>query len=82
MLIHLVPPGQLGKYFGLYNVGRKLSVIGVITFGVLADLELPDVTILGHTLNAVGPRLGMLVQVVLLSLGILLIYKVDMGDGR
>jgi UMF1 family MFS transporter len=73
LLVELVPPGQVGKYFGLYNVGRKLSMIGVVLFGLVADLELPG---LAHG----GYRLGLLLQLVLLSGGLLCIYKVEAPD--
>ena len=80
LLVRLVPPGQLGKYFGLYNVGHKLSMIGLVTFGVLADAHIADVQVFGRTLNAMGYRLGLAAQVVLLSAGIACIWRVRMED--
>jgi len=82
MLIALVPPGQLGKYFGLYNVGRKFSLIGLLAFGVLSDLELPDLTILGHVLDKMGYRLGMAFQSLLLIVGTWCIWRVKMDNGH
>ncbi|MHC4480399.1 MAG: MFS transporter [Planctomycetota bacterium] len=73
MLVELAPPGQIGKYFGLYNVGHKLSMIGVVVFGLMADLELRGIP-------AGGYRVGMLLQIVLLSVGLVCIYKVEMPD--
>jgi len=73
MLVELVPPGQIGKYFGLYNVGHKLSMIGVVVFGLLADVEFAGIP-------AGGYRLGLLVQVFLLGAGLLCIYKVEVPD--
>ncbi len=73
LLVQLVPPGQVGKYFGLYNVGHKLSVIGALAFGLLADVEVPGTRTGGY-------RLGVLFQLILLSGGLFCIYKVG-GDG-
>lgn len=69
LLVDLVPPGQVGKYFGLYNVGHKLSMIGAVVFGLLADLRVPGIP-------AGGYRLGLLFQLLLLSAGMVCIYKV------
>ncbi len=69
LLVELVPQGQLGKYFGLYNVGHKLSVIGAVLFGLLADVR-----IAGHP--TAGYRLGLLVQVPFVLIGLVCIYKV------
>lgn len=73
MLVELVPPGQIGKFFGLYNVGHKLSMIGVVVFGLLADLHIRGVP-------AGGYRVGLLVQVVLFTVGLMCIYKVETPD--
>ncbi len=73
MLVELVPPGQIGKYFGLYNVGHKLSMIGVVVFGLVADLDIGGIP-------AGGYRLGLLLQIVLLSFGLACIYNVEMPD--
>ncbi|MCK4374945.1 MAG: MFS transporter, partial [Candidatus Brocadiae bacterium] len=73
MLVELVPPGQIGKYFGLYNVGHKLSMIGVVVFGLAADLDIGSIP-------AGGYRLGLLLQIVLLSFGLACIYNVEMPD--
>ncbi len=69
LLVELVPEGQVGKYFGLYNVGHKLSVIGAVLFGLLADVR-----IAGHP--TAGYRLGLLVQVPFVLIGLVCIYKV------
>ncbi len=74
LLVELAPPGQIGKYFGLYNVGHKLSIIGPVAFGVVADLRIPGI-------EAGGYRLGLLLQTVLLSMGLVCIYKVRPADG-
>ncbi|MFO8007574.1 MAG: MFS transporter [Candidatus Brocadiia bacterium] len=74
LLVELVPEGQLGKYFGLYNVGHKLSVIGAVLFGLLADLRI------GGSPTA-GYRLGLLVQVPFVLIGLVCIYRVgEDGD--
>jgi len=73
LLLELVPGGQVGKYFGLYNVGHKLSMIGAVTFGLLADVRIPG-------LVAGGYRLGLLLQLLLLSAGLICIYKVVPED--
>jgi len=71
MLVELVPSGQVGKFFGLYNLGHKLSMIGMVAFGLLADLSIAGI-------QAGGYRVGLLVQVVLFTVGMMCIYKVEM----
>ena len=73
LLVQIVPDGQVGKYFGLYNVGHKLSMFGAVAFGLLADLEIPGV-------HAGGYRLGLLAQLLFLTVGLVCIYKVG-ADG-
>ena len=73
LLLTLAPPGQVGKYFGLYNVGHKLSIIGIFLFGMLADLDIPAIP-------AGGYRAGLLVQVVAMAAGAILIWKVKVHD--
>ncbi len=73
LLVQLVPAGQVGKYFGLYNVGHKLSVFGAVAFGLLADVEIPGI-------HAGGYRVGLLAQLVFLTIGLVCIYKVG-ADG-
>ena len=73
MLLSLAPPGQIGKYFGLYNVGHKLSMIGMVLFGVLADIPI------GGTI-AGGYRAGVLAQLVCMGVGFILISKVSLKD--
>ena len=64
-----MPEGQIGKYFGLYNVGHKLSMIGAVVFGITADMHV-------GSLPAGGYRLGLLLQLFLLSTGLMCIYQV------
>jgi len=73
MLLSLAPPGQVGKYFGLYNVGHKLSMIGTALFGIVADVEVPG-------MHAGGYRAGLLLQVVSMAVGMALIWKVRVDD--
>ena len=73
MLLSLVPPGQVGKYFGLYNVGHKLSMIGTVLFGLLADVPLRGVP-------AYGYRAAVLVQLFCMAAGLCLIWKVKLSD--
>lgn len=73
LLLTLSPSGQVGKYFGLYNVGHKLSIIGILLFGLLADLHIPSIP-------AGGYRLGLLVQLVSMTAGAILIWKVKVHD--
>lgn len=68
MLLDLCPPGQVGKYFGLYNVGHKLSMVGILLFGLLADVDVPG-------LEAGGYRAGLLIQVVTMAAGAACILK-------
>ncbi len=68
MLLDLCPPGQVGKYFGLYNVGHKLSMVGILLFGLLADIDIAG-------LEAGGYRAGMLVQILTMSAGAACILK-------
>jgi UMF1 family MFS transporter len=75
LLIELVPPGQIGKYFGLYNVGHKLSMIGAVAFGLLADVRISSIP-------AGGYRLGLLSQTVLLAAGIACIWRVKVENGK
>jgi len=37
LLVSLAPPDELGEYFGLYGVTQKLSIIGTMLFGWVAD---------------------------------------------
>jgi len=75
LLVELVPDGQMGKYFGLYNVGHKLSMVGAVVFGVTADLRIGP-------LPAGGYRLGLLLQLFLLTAGLICIYKIGRPDER
>ena len=69
LLLELAPPGQVGKYFGLYNVGHKLSMVGAVVFGLMADTTIKGIP-------AGGYRLGLLLQLFLLSAGMVCIYMV------
>ncbi|MEO0480601.1 MAG: MFS transporter [Planctomycetota bacterium] len=37
LLLLMIPREKIGEYFGLYGITTKVSVIGSLTFGVLAD---------------------------------------------
>jgi MFS-type transporter involved in bile tolerance (Atg22 family) len=67
LLLDLAPPGQVGKYFGLYNVCKKLSMIGVLMFGIIADITVPGIP-------AGGYRAGLLVQSVTMAVGAAFIF--------
>jgi UMF1 family MFS transporter len=82
LLVRLVPERQVGKYFGLYDVGRKLALVGMVMFGVLGDLIQRDVQAGGLLWRAVGHRLGLLVLVPTLALGIWCLVQVDVSEGR
>jgi UMF1 family MFS transporter len=82
LLVRLVPEGQVGKYFGLYDVGRKLALFGLIFFAVLADLLPLDIQIGGIVWRSLGHRLGLLALVPLLAAGIWCLSKVDVSQGR
>jgi len=73
LLVELVPAGQVGKYFGLYNVGHKLSMVGVVVFGLLADVRVSGI-------HAGGYRLGLLAQMPSLAAGLVCIYGVKVPD--
>lgn len=36
-VLELVPPEEVGEYFGLYNLTTKVSVVGSLVFSILAD---------------------------------------------
>jgi len=75
LLLTLVPAGQVGKYFGLYNVGHKLSMMGMVLFGILADLRIGGSA-------AGGYRAGLLVQLVSMGVGLALIGSVEVPGAR
>jgi len=75
LLLTLVPAGQVGKYFGLYNVGHKLSMMGMVLFGILADLRIGGSA-------AGGYRAGLLVQLVSMGVGLALIGSVGVPGAR
>jgi UMF1 family MFS transporter len=37
IVVLLAPPAQVGQYFGLYGITTKLSVVGALFYGVIAD---------------------------------------------
>ncbi|MBS3762848.1 MAG: MFS transporter [Planctomycetes bacterium] len=73
MLLSLAPEGQIGKYFGLYNVGHKLSMIGMIFFGVLADIPFGGSPTGGY-------RVALLVQILTMGIGMVFVWKVNIHD--
>ncbi|MCC7397745.1 MAG: MFS transporter [Planctomycetes bacterium] len=62
VVVLLAPRARLGEYFGLYGITTKLSVLGSLTYGSIAD----------HF----GARPGMLAQAVPLLLGLALLAMV------
>jgi len=61
ILLELVPPDQVGRYFGLYGITTKVSVIGSTVFGVLMDV--------------LGPRPAILSQVFFLAVAFFCLWK-------
>ena len=37
MLLDLVPPDEVGKYFGFYGLSGKMAAFGSLIFGAVAD---------------------------------------------
>ncbi|MBX3464435.1 MAG: MFS transporter [Planctomycetes bacterium] len=68
VVVVLAPPAQTGQYFGLYGITTKLSVVGALVYGLVAD--------------AFGSRPAMLVQAVplLLGLGCLAMVRLPAPD--
>jgi UMF1 family MFS transporter len=56
IVLLLAPPEQVGQYFGLYGITTKLSVVGALVYGLVAD--------------AWGSKAAMLAQGVPLLLGL------------
>lgn len=46
LLIDLAPRDQIGRYFGLYGVTNKVSVIGCAIFGLLMDTLSPRIALI------------------------------------
>ena len=61
ILIELVPREQVGRYFGLYGITNKVSVIGSTVFGLMMDVF--------------GPRIAILSQVLPLLMTFFCVYK-------
>lgn len=63
VIVLLAPPERIGEYFGLYGITVKLSVVGGVVYGVVAD--------------RFGVKAGMLAQSaqLLLGLGCLLMVR-------
>lgn len=51
-LVELSPEGEIGKYFGLYNLTTKISVVSSLIFSVLADRFGFERALLSQTLPA------------------------------
>ena len=68
LLIELVPAEQVGRYFGLYGITNKVSVIGSTVFGVM--------------MQARGPRAAILSQVVPLLVAFFCLYKMGKVPGE
>jgi UMF1 family MFS transporter len=62
LVLELVPEERAGRYFGFYGITQKLSVIGAITYGFIAD--------------AAGYRLAVVLLLALLVPGFFFILKV------
>lgn len=81
-LVMLVPPGQVGKYFGFYDVSRKLALVGLIAFGAVSDAVDGTLQLGPLQLDAIGHRAGLLCLLPTLALGIWLISRVETGEAR
>lgn len=70
VVVLLAPPAQIGRYFGLYGITTKLSVVGALVYGFVAD--------------AFGSKTAMLVQGVplLLGLGCLAMVRLPAGHAN
>jgi MFS transporter, UMF1 family len=64
VVLLLAPSDRVGAYFGLYGITLKLSVLGSLAYGLIAD--------------AAGPRAAMLAQAVPLLLGLACLAMVRM----
>jgi MFS transporter, UMF1 family len=64
IVVLLAPKEQIGAWFGLYGITLKLSVVGGLAYGLIAD--------------AAGPRAAMLAQAVPLLLGLWCLAMVRM----
>ena len=61
ILIELAPRDSVGRYFGLYGITNKVSVIGCLAFAVVMD--------------AAGPRVAILSQVAPLLFAFFCVYR-------
>ena len=68
ILLELVPPDQVGRYFGLYGITTKVSVVGSTVFGVLMDL--------------LGPRAAILSQVLFLAVAFFCLWQMRRAAGH
>lgn len=60
-VVELSPAGEIGEYFGLYNLTTKISVVGSFVFSVLAD--------------QVGFRIALLSQAISSGLGLFFLLR-------
>ena len=68
VLLSLAPRDRVGEFFGLYGVTMKLSVVGALTFGLVAE--------------RLGMKAALLTQLVPLGLGLVLLHNVKKGDRK
>lgn len=77
-LLELVPKERVGAYFGIYGMATKLSVLGSLTYGFVADgvsRVPPDATeAMKLTAKETGHRLALGVQLIPLTIGLALIF--------
>ena len=66
IVVLLAPPDQVGRFFGLYGITVKLSVVGSVVYGVVSD--------------AWGSKPAMLAQSAQLLLGLACLYMVRLPD--
>lgn len=68
LLLLLAPPEHAGQYFGLYGITVKVSVLGCMVYGSLADTS--------------GPQVALLAQTVPLLLGLFFLFLVRLPAPR
>ena len=68
VLLSLAPRDRVGEFFGLYGVTMKLSVVGALTFGLVAD--------------SLGMKAALLTQLLPLGLGLVLLHNVEKGERK
>jgi MFS-type transporter involved in bile tolerance (Atg22 family) len=77
-LLELVPEDRVGAYFGIYGMATKLSVVGSLTYGFVADYVISTHAAVGEDAVAVakaaGHRTALGVQLIPLAIGLVLIF--------